>query len=141
VLVDHGRDAGIEQRGVRLCRLDADAGAPGREGREPQQHHGAHHFVLDGRSRPGSVTANQAALKLNTAVGGDVPRCQRAEPGRDAIVRLRVVGERLDDGAALRDELERLRSQLHGRATTRNGEDIGEGEGGGPDHDARHGVH
>ena len=91
VLVHHRRDPvaaaapAISSRG-----LAADAGVPGRQRREPQQHQRAHHLALDLRAGAGGVRADQRALQLGAHLGRDVPGGQRAEPGRDAVRRRRA---------------------------------------------------
>ena len=97
VLVDDRRDARVQHRRVGLRRLDAHAGPAGRERREPQQHQRADDLALDLGSAARRVAADQAALELHAPLRRDVQRGQRAEAGRDAVVRVRVGGERFDD--------------------------------------------
>ena len=47
------------------------------------------------------MAADEAGLQLSTQLGRDVPGGQRAEAGRDAVMRLGVVGERFDNLAAV----------------------------------------
>ena len=47
---------------------------------------------------PGRVAADQAEPGAGPAAGRDVPGGQRAEAGRDAVMRSRLVGERVDPG-------------------------------------------
>jgi hypothetical protein len=103
VIADHRGDPGAEDSGVRPGGLQPDPGAPGGEGRQPQQHQRADHLALDLGAGPGGVRADQAALQRGTRLDRDVPGGKRPEPGGDAVVRLGVVGERLDDLAAAGD--------------------------------------
>ena len=79
VLVHHGRDAGVEHRDVGRQGLLADAGAPGREGGDAQQHEGAHDLALDLRAGARGVRADEGALQLVALLDRDVPGGQRAE--------------------------------------------------------------
>ena len=82
----------------------AHAGAAGREGRQAQQHQGAHDLALDLGAGAGGVRADQRALQLGAQLGRDVPGRERAEAGRDAVVRHGVVRPRASTTrAAARD--------------------------------------
>ena len=84
---------GVEHRGVGPGGLRADAGAPGGQRREPQQHQRAHDLALDLGARAGRVRADQAALQLGPPLERDVRGGQRAEAGGDPVVRLVVLGQ------------------------------------------------
>ncbi len=60
----------LEQRGIRPGRLEAHAGAAGREGREAQQHEGAHDLALDLGAGAGGVRAHERALQLGAQAVG-----------------------------------------------------------------------
>ena len=93
-----GRDPGRQQRRVRLGRLAAHAGPPGRERRQAQEHQRAHDLALDlgPRSRRRGCGSGCAAARC-AAVGGMCAAGERAEAGRDAVVRAGVLDERVDD--------------------------------------------
>lgn len=50
VLVDDGRDAGVEDVGHGLRDLGADAGVTGGDGLQPEEHQRAHDLALDARA-------------------------------------------------------------------------------------------
>ena len=75
------------------------------------------------------MRAHEAALQLGPQLGGDVPGGQGAEAGGDAVVRLHVVGQRLDHRAGAADLGQRLRRQLDARAVPGDGDDVGERDG------------
>ncbi len=99
VLVDDGHEAAAEQGGVGVGGLEPDAGAAGREGREPQEHERADDLVLDARPGARGVRADEAALQPGAVGGGDVPGREGAEPGRDPVDGLLARGQAVDDGA------------------------------------------
>ncbi len=137
VLRDDGRDPGREQRGVPAGGAEPDARPTGRQGREPQQLHGADDLPLDLGARSRRVRAHQAALQLGPQPGRDVPVGQRTEPGGHAVVRDRIVGQRLHDGPAGPDGLLRLGRQLHARAVAGHGDHRRPGHRSDPHRDAR----
>ena len=69
VLVDDRRDAGGQQRGQRLGRLQPDAGAAGRQRGQPQQHQRPHDLALDLGPGAGRVRAHQRPLQLRAHLG------------------------------------------------------------------------
>ena len=87
VLVHDRGDAGVEHRGVGLGGLEPHAGAAGGQRGQPQQHQRPHHLALDLGPGPGRVRADQAALQLGAPLRRDVRGGERAEAGRDAVVR------------------------------------------------------
>jgi hypothetical protein len=128
VLRHHRGDPGVEYGRVRTGGLRPDAGPPGRERREPQQHQRAHHLPLDLRARARGVRADQAALQLRAPVARNVPGGQRAEAGGHAVVRVDVAGERVDHPAAVLDPGLRLRGQDGPGPVPGHGEDVGGGQ-------------
>ena len=116
VLVHDRRDPGVEDGEVGVERRLADAGAARREGLDAQQHERADDLPLDLRPGAGGVAADEAALEAGALVGRDEGRRERAEPGRDAVVRVRVDGERVDDRAGGGDARPRLRIEHDARA-------------------------
>ena len=89
VLAHHRGDPGGDQRRVGPGGLQPDPGAAGGQRGQPQQHHRPHHLALHLGPGPGRVRADQAALQQHPALARDVPGGQRAEPGGDAVLRLR----------------------------------------------------
>ena len=128
VLAHDRRDAGVEDRGVGLGGLAAHAGASGHERREAQQHEGAHDLALDLGARSRGVRAHEARLQLRAAVVGDEGGREGAEAGRDAVVRLGVGGEPLDDRAARGDLVEGGRVELDGCPVPGHGDDLVDGQ-------------
>ena len=125
VLVHHRRDAGVEHaRRTSASVSVADAGAPGRQGGDAQQHERTDDLALHLGARAGRVGANQRALQLRPQLDGDVARRQRPEAGGDAIVRLGVVGERLDDGPRPAHLGERLVADGHGGVVAGDRDDV-----------------
>jgi hypothetical protein len=124
VLRHDRRDARRQQGRVRLGRLPPHAGAPGRQRRQPQEHQRAHDLALDRGAGPRRVRADQRALQLGPQVGRDLARGERAEAGRDAVVRLRVAGERVDDRARALDLRQRLVRQHDARTAARDRDDV-----------------
>ena len=70
--------------------LEPDAGAAGRQRRQPQQHQRADDLALDLRSGSGGVRPDQRLLQLGAHRRRDVPGRERAEAGRDAVRRSRA---------------------------------------------------
>ena len=135
---------GVQHRRVGLRRLDPHARAAGGERREPQQHQRARDLALDLGPAARGVAADQAALELRAPLGRDVQRGERAEAGGHAVVRVGVGGQRLDDRAAARDRLERLRRQLDPRIVPRDRDHLVARRRTDPDRDRRrleHGAH
>ena len=124
VLVHHGRDAGVEHGDVGPERLLADTRAPRRQRGDAQEHERTDHLTLDLGARAGGVRANQRALQLCPQLDGDVARRQRPEAGGDAIVRLGVVGECLDDGPRPAHLGERLVADGHSGVVAGDGDDV-----------------
>ena len=124
VLADDRGDAGVEHRGVGLDDDRAHAGVGGRERLQAQQLQRPHDLALDLGARARGVRADEARLQLQPALGGDEGRRERAEAGRDAVVRLGVVGETLDEGAGCRDPHHRGGIELDARAVTGDGDDV-----------------
>jgi hypothetical protein len=96
----------------------------GREGLQAQQVQGAHDLAFDLRTGAGRVGADEARLQLAAALGRDEGRRQRAEAGRDAVVRFGVVGEALDEPAPRRSA-SRRRRRSRPRAMAGHGDDLG----------------
>ena len=92
-----------EHRGHRLRGVRPDAGVPGGQRGEPQQHQRADHLALDLGAAAGGVRADQRLLQLGAHLGRDVPGGQGAEPGRDAVRRGGRGGELLDGQPGLLD--------------------------------------
>ena len=67
VLVDDG-DAAVEHRGVGDRGRRTDAGSPGRQRRQPEQHERAHDLALDLRPGARGVGADEAALQLDASL-------------------------------------------------------------------------
>ena len=128
VLVDDRRDAVVEQprvglRGLRPARpVRPVASVESRSSISART-------VSRSTSSPGprGVAADQAALQLDALLARDVQRRQRAEAGRDAVVRVHVVGERVDRPRVSRDAGERLGGQLDRREVARDVDDLLEG--------------
>lgn len=119
-LPHHRGDPGVEHRGVRLRDDGARPGAPGRQGREPQELERPHDLALDLRPRSRRVRPHEAQLELRAPLDRDVAPRERPEPGRDAVVRAVVVREPLDDGAARRHRLDRRVGEPDARAVPRD---------------------
>ena len=103
VLVDDRGDARVQQLGVRLQRHLAHPGPAGRQCGDAEQHQCADDLPLHLRSGAGCMRADQASLQLGPQLDGDVSGGQRAEAGGHPVVRLRVLGERLDRGPGAAD--------------------------------------
>jgi hypothetical protein len=82
------------------------------------------------------MAADEAALQAGAAVDRDVSRRERAEPGRDAVVRPRVLGQRLDDPAAGGHGGERVLRQLDPGSVPCHSQDVVRARRGGPERDA-----
>ncbi len=123
-LVHHRRDARVQHRRVGLGGLQAHASAPGGQRRQAQQHQRADDLALDLRAGARRVRADEAALQSGAVSRGDVLGGQRAEPGGDAVMRLRIVGQRLDDIPARADGLARLVAQPNPCVMTRDVEHL-----------------
>ena len=121
-LVNNGGDARVEHRRIGLRGLQAHAGAAGGQRRQAQQHQRADDLALDLGPGARRVRADEAALQGHAVFGGDVLGGQRAEPGGDAVVRLRIAGQRLDDIPARDDGLARLVVKPHPRVMAGDGE-------------------
>ena len=135
VLVDHRRESGRQQVGVGLRRLPADPGAAAGQRGEPQEHHGANHLALDLGPRARSVRTNQAALQLLSHFLRDVTGGQRAEPGRNAVHRTGVGGQRLDVDPAGLDGRDGGVGEFDGGAIAGDRDDVGEADRPDPDDD------
>ena len=135
VLAHDRGDAGVEDRGVRLRGLATHARAAGHERREAQQHERAHDLALHLGAGSRGVRAHEARLQLGAAVLGDERGRERAEAGRDAVVRLGVGGESLDDRAARGDALEGLGVEHDGGSVPGHGDDVVDRERSGADGD------
>jgi len=138
VLADHRRDAGGDHRGIGPGGLEPYAGPAGRQRGEPQQHERPDDLALDLGAAAGRVGADEAALQLRAQLGGDVAGREGAEPGGDAVVRLDVVGQRLDQLAAVRDRCLGLLGEPDSGAVARNGQDVLGRDGADPDGDHLH---
>ena len=143
VLRHHRGDPGREQGGVDARRLGPHPGPAGGQRRQAQQLQRPHDLALHLGPGARGVRAHQRALQLGPLRERDVPGGQRAEPGGDAVVRRRVVGERLDHLPADLQLVLGLVGQRDGGAFPGDGDDLGGGEGGGADaHDGfRHALH
>ena len=131
VLGHHRRDPGGEHGGVDARGLGAHAGATGRQRGQAQELQRTHDLALHLGPAARGVRAHQRTLQLGALRDRDVPRGQRAEAGGDAVVRRRVVGERLDHLPADLQLVLRLRGEHDGGAVPGNGDDLGGGQGGG----------
>ena len=80
----------------------------------------------------------QAPLELGAPFGRDVARGERAETGRDAVVRPVVARKRGDHCMTSVDRGERCRGELEIRALAGDGEHVGGGERSGLDDDGVH---
>jgi hypothetical protein len=121
-LVHDGRDPGVEHCRVGLGGLQTHASAAGSQRRQAQQHQRADDLALDLRAGARRVRTDEAALQGRAVIRRDLLGGQRAEPGGDAVMRLRVAGQRLDDVPARGDGFTGLVVQAHPRATTCGGE-------------------
>ena len=133
VLVHHRRDARVEHRHVGGQGLLADAGAPGRQGRDAQQHERPHDLALDLGAGAGGVRADQRALQLVALLDRDVPGGQGAEAGRDAVVRLGVVRQPADHLAGAPHLGQGLVGEAHRGAVAGDPHDVLDGERAGAD--------
>ena len=127
VLPHHRRDAVAEQVGEQLRGRRPDAGVPGGQRGEPEQHQPTDHLALDLGAGAGGVRADQRALQLGPHVGGDVPGGQRPEAGGDAVRRGGCGGELVDDGAGPLDRGHGLGVEGHRGAVTGDRDEVGEG--------------
>ena len=126
---------------VGLGRLAAHAGPPGGERRQAQEHQRAHDLALDLGPRSRRVAADQAALQLGAQRRRDVAAGERAEAGRDAVVRAGVLDERVDDGARALDLADRVLGERDRRAVARDGDDVLDGRRADADDDGLLCVH
>ena len=101
VLGDDRVDAGLEHRQHRLGEHGPRARAAHRERTGTKEEHRPHHLALDRRAHAGGVRADQRALQLDAAIGGDRRLRERSEPGRHAVGGLLGVGEARDDRGGL----------------------------------------
>ena len=100
VLVHDRGDAGVEQGGVGLRRLGADAGAAGGQRRQPQQHQRPHDLALDLGPGAGRVRADQrcaAAERAATAGCAGWP-ARRSRSRRRSAARRRGPAPRSPSG-------------------------------------------
>ena len=123
------RDAGVEDVDHRLGDERSGTAVAERERAGPQEHHRSHDFVLDGVTHPGGVRADEGGLQRPPPVGWDRHGGERAEPGRDAVLRL-TLGEPLDDGARRGHPLDRRVGQLDRFVATGHGDDVVDGDAG-----------
>ena len=128
VLAHDGRDPRRQQRGHQLGGLEADAGVPGRQSREPQQHECADHLALDLGPGPGGVRAHQRPLQLLAHLGRDVAGGERAETRRDAVRRVGRRRQLLDHRPRLLDRDDRVVGQRDRRAVAGHGHHVVDGE-------------
>ncbi len=121
------RDAGVEDVDHRLG--DERAGTAVAEGERagPQEHHRSHDVVLDGVAHAGGVRADERGLQRPPPVGRDRHGGERAEPGRDAVLRF-ALGEAVDDGTGRCHSFDRRLGELHRFATTGDGDDVVDGD-------------
>ncbi len=124
-----GRDSRVEHGRVGLGYNRADAGASGGQRGEAQQHECADHLALDLLAGSCRVAEHERTLQLRATLDGNLLRGESAESGRDAVVRVRVVGERVDDGAAFRHLGERVGRDAHACAVAGHSNDFGTGGG------------
>ncbi len=124
VLADDRGQAGVQQGDVGLCDDRADPGAPGGERRQSQQHGGAHHLAFDLGPAGGGVAAHERALQLGAPLERDVLARQRAEAGGDAVVRLVVARQLLDNRAGFGHRGEGIGGELDGFVIPGDGDDI-----------------
>ena len=81
------------------------------------------------------MAEHERALQLLALGDRDVLGRERAEPGRDAVVRPVLAGELIDDGAGGGHRVERGRVELDLLAEPRDGDDIVERRGTGAERD------
>ena len=84
------------------------------------------------------MRADQRALQQRALLDRDVLGRERAEAGRDAVVRLDVAGEGVDRRPGRRDRGLRLGAEHDARAVAGDGDDVRLGERTDPDLDALH---
>src|ERR1700678_1748029 len=87
------------------------------------------------------MRSDQAALQLGAQLWRNVLRRERAEARRYAVVRRIVAGEVFDDLAARGDLMFGCRAQCHWRPVSRDGDDLGRGQGSCPHDDGVHGIY
>ena len=124
VLAHDRGDSGVEHRRVGLGDDRAHARVAGRQRLQPQQLQRAHDLAFHLGAGAGCVRADQARLQLGAALRRDERGRERAEAGRDSVVRLGIVGESLDERAGCRDPLERGGVEHHAGAVPSDGDDI-----------------
>ena len=138
VLVNHRGHAPIEEPGQRQRGRRPDARPSGGQGRQPQRHHRPHDLAFDRRAGPGRVRADQRLLQHRALRGRDRAGRERAEAGRDAVVRFGVRRQRLDDRAAGRDRIKRRRREGHARLAPGHRHQLVLADGTDSDHDRLH---
>lgn len=138
VLVDDGRDPGVEHVGHGLRDLRPYSRVPRADGLEPQEHQGPYDLPLHPRPHPRRVRTNDVALQLCPQLLADVPGRQGAEAGGHAIDGLGLGRQRIHDPASRSQRRDRLLRQLDPGPTPRHGKDVGRGDPGRPHH---HSVH
>ncbi|MBW8701257.1 hypothetical protein MBT84_16760 [Streptomyces sp. MBT84] len=138
VLVHDRGDPGVEHVGHGLRHLGADAGVPGADGLQPQEHQGPHDLALHPRPDAGRVRADDVALQLRAQFRADVPGGQRTEPGADPVHGFRLRRQRVHDLAGRREGSHGLLGELDPGVRARHGENVGHGDPGRPDHHCVH---
>jgi len=139
VLVHHRYQPGVQQGGVGLDGGGTDAAVAAGEGGEAQQHHRAHHFILDAGAVACRVRADQALLQPGAVAGGNVAGGQRPEAGGHPVHAVAARGEDVDVGAGCCNGRLGLRRQRDAGARAGDGDDIAPADCAGADHDLLHG--
>ena len=137
VLAHDGRDAGVEQGEHRVDDDRPGAGVAHRQAAGAQQDHRPDRLALDLRTHPGGVRADQRRLQLGRPLGGDHRVGQRAEAGRHAVDRLRLVHQPLDDGGAALDHRSGVVAEHDPSTAAGDGDDVGGRDAVRPEHQRR----
>ena len=116
--------AGIQHRDNQLGKDGTHPARPPHQHVRPQQHHRPHAVEGERIAYARGVTADQVALQLADALGGDAHVRQLAEPGGDPVDR-GAAGERgLDNLPAPPDLAQRARGDRHRRPVARHRHDV-----------------
>jgi hypothetical protein len=138
ILEDDRCDARIQHAEVRLGGDATNAGAPGCERCEAQEHHRADDLGLHLGTAAGSMRAHERALQLVTHLGRDIGGGERAEAGAHAVDGLTRCREFVNPRTCRLDGGDRLGGELHGRASARDSNHAFDTQGSGSDNDWVH---